>query len=130
MTFAGKKVLLVEDAEDNRGLIRALMEDFFEEAMLLETGDGESGVALAREYHPDLVLMDLSLPVLDGWEATRRLKADPATAAIPVVALTAHAMEGDEARAREAGCDGYVTKPISVIGMQDVIESYIGEARA
>ncbi|MNL85485.1 Polar-differentiation response regulator DivK [compost metagenome] len=74
--------------------------------------------------------MDLSLPVLDGWEATRRLKADPATAGIPVIALTAHAMAGDEAKAREAGCDGYVTKPIAIEAFQATLELYLAGGRA
>jgi two-component system cell cycle response regulator DivK len=117
---AGRKILLVEDSEDNRGIIREIAE--WMDVALVEAGDGEEGVARARAERPDLILMDLSLPVLSGWEAARRLKADPATAGIPIVALTAHAMAGDEARAREAGCDAYVTKPIAVLELQALLE--------
>jgi two-component system cell cycle response regulator DivK len=121
-----KTVLLVEDSEDNRGIIRELAE--WMEFDLLEAGDGESGVRLAHEHKPDLVLMDLSLPVMNGWEATRLLKADPATARIPVVALTAHAMEGDEERALAAGCDAYVAKPISLIPFQELLTKLLEQA--
>jgi two-component system cell cycle response regulator DivK len=121
-------VLLVEDSADNRGLIRQIAE--LMDVELVEATNGEEGLALAHQRRPDVILMDLSLPVLDGWEATRRLKADPATRAIPVVALTAHAMEGDEARARAAGCDAYVTKPIGVLELQQVLGRLLpGEAR-
>jgi two-component system cell cycle response regulator DivK len=113
-------LLLVEDVEDNRGLVRQLAA--YMGLGLIEALDGEEGVRLARQLHPDLILMDLSLPVLDGWAATAQLKADPATAHIPVIALTAHAMHGDEERAREAGCDGYVTKPISLLPFKALLE--------
>ena len=122
------RVLVVDDYADAREMYSEYLQ--FSGFDVCQAANGMEALQRAVDEQPDIILMDLSLPVMDGWEATRRLKADPATAAIPVVALTAHAMEGDEARAREAGCDGYVTKPISVIGMQDVIESYIGEARA
>lgn len=114
------KVLLVEDVEDNRGIIRQLARRM--KVTLLEAEDGAEGVRLAQAEQPDLILMDLSLPVLDGWEATRRLKADPATAQIPVVALTAHAMAGDAERAKAAGLDGYVTKPISLLPFRELLE--------
>jgi two-component system, cell cycle response regulator DivK len=104
-----KRILIVEDVELNRDLLVQLLEDDYE---LVCAADGSSGLALAAERHPDLILMDLSLPVLDGWEATKRLKADPALRDVPVIALTAHAMDGDEARARECGCDDYLPKPI------------------
>lgn len=113
-------ILLVEDVEDNRGLVRQLAA--YMGLGLIEAVDGEEGVRLAREAQPDLILMDLSLPVLDGWAATAMLKGDPATAHIPVIALTAHAMQGDEQRAREAGCDGYVTKPISLLPFKALLE--------
>jgi two-component system cell cycle response regulator DivK len=102
-------VLIVEDNEDNRIIYRT----FFEHHgyVVLEACDGEAGVRTAREQRPDIVLMDISMPVLNGLEATKILKADPATAAIPVVALTAHAMAEDRDLAAEAGCDSYVAKP-------------------
>ena len=95
-----KRILIVEDVDLNRDLLVQLLEDEYE---ILTAADGATGVELARREHPDLVLMDLSLPVVDGWEATRRLKAEEATCAIPVIALTAHVMGGDEGRARSAG---------------------------
>ena len=104
-----KTILLVEDIELNRDLIEQLLED---EYWVITAEDGAQGIEMARTAHPDLILMDMSLPEIDGWEATRRLKADPATAAVPIVALTAHAMQGDEEKARAAGCDDYITKPI------------------
>ena len=106
------KVLLVEDNEMNRDmLLRRLERKGFEVVIAV---DGQAGVDMASSTSPDLILMELSLPVMDGWEATRRLKADPATQRIPVIALTAHAMSGDEVKAREAGCDDYDTKPINL----------------
>lgn len=107
-----RKVLLVEDVEDNRGIIRQLAARM--RFTLLEAGDGAEGVAMAKAELPALILMDLSLPVMDGWAATAAIKADPATTHIPIVALTAHAMDGDEARAREAGADAYMAKPIAI----------------
>jgi two-component system, cell cycle response regulator DivK len=106
------KILLVEDNEMNRDMLtRRLQRKGYEVILAL---DGGQGVALAGEHTPDLILMDMSLPVLDGWEATRRLKAQPQTQAIPIIALTAHAMEGDRAKALAAGCDDYDTKPIEL----------------
>ena len=106
------RILLVEDNELNRDMLtRRLERRGFE---VLSAGDGAQGVALARSAAPDLVLMDMSLPVLDGWEATRRLKADPATGRIPVIALTAHAMAGDREQAMAAGCDDFDTKPVEL----------------
>ena len=104
-----RKILIVEDVELNVDLLVQILEDDYR----LETaGDGASAIELAARLRPDLILMDMSLPVLDGWTATRRLKADPALRRIPVIALTAHAMAGDEERARECGCDDYLSKPI------------------
>jgi two-component system, cell cycle response regulator DivK len=103
-------ILLVEDHEDNRIVYRTVLEHFG--YTVLEAHDGEEGVRRAREDRPDLVLMDISIPKLDGWEATRVLKSDPKTARIPVIALTAHALPEDRARAAEAGCDGYLAKPV------------------
>ncbi len=106
------RVLLVEDNEMNRDMLsRRLKREGFEVEIAV---DGREGVDLARRRRPDLVLMDMSLPVLDGYEATRLLKADPVTSAIPVVALTAHAMTGDRERSLEAGCDEYDTKPVEL----------------
>jgi two-component system cell cycle response regulator DivK len=104
-----RKILIVEDVEYNRDLLVQLLEDDYE---ILTAADGAAGIELAARGRPDLILMDLSLPVVDGWEATRRLKAQPETGAIPVIALTAHAMQGDEDKARACGCDDYLTKPI------------------
>ena len=104
-----RKILVVEDVEYNRDLLVQLLEDDYE---VLTAADGAAGVETAARERPDLILMDLSLPVVDGWEATRRLKARPETGAIPVIALTAHAMQGDEGKARACGCDAYLTKPI------------------
>jgi CheY-like chemotaxis protein len=104
------KVLLVEDNEESRdGLSRRLRRNGFD---VLTAADGRQGVDLARAEAPDLILMDMSLPALDGWEATRQLKAAPKTRGIPVIALTAHAMAGDREKALEAGCDDYDTKPV------------------
>ena len=104
------KLLLVEDSEESRdGLARHLKRKRYEILIAL---DGRQGVDLARAEAPDLILMDMSLPVLDGWEATRQLKAAPETRHIPIIALTAHAMAGDRDRALEAGCDDYDTKPV------------------
>jgi CheY-like chemotaxis protein len=106
------KILLVEDNEMNRDMLsRRLARAGYEVVMAI---DGDEGVAMARAEAPDLILMDMSLPVLDGWEATRRLKADPQTSAIPIIALTAHAMMGDRDRALAAGCNDYDTKPIEL----------------
>ena len=106
-----KRILMVEDTEDNRQIIRDLMDSVGYQ--LLEAEDGAAGVAMAAEHKPDLILMDIQLPVLDGYEATRRIKADPALRHIPIIAVTSYALAGDEAKTRAAGCDGYVAKPFS-----------------
>ncbi len=106
-----KRILMVEDTEDNRQILRDLFAGSGFE--LLEAHDGAAGVAMAREEKPDLILMDIQLPVLDGYETTRRIRADPSCAHIPIVAVTSYALSGDEAKAREAGCSGYVAKPFS-----------------
>lgn len=106
------KILLVEDNEMNRDMLsRRLMRAGFEVVMAV---DGQEGVTLARTAAPELILMDMSLPILDGYEATRLLKSDGATKGIPVIALTAHAMVGDREKALKAGCDDYVSKPIDL----------------
>ena len=117
------KILLVEDNEMNRDMLsRRLQRKGFEVVLAV---DGPSGVEMARTQAPDLILMDMSLPVLDGWEATRRLKADAATQRIPVIALTAHAMASDREKALEAGCDEYDTKPIELPRLLGKIESLL-----
>ena len=119
-------ILLVEDNEMNRDMLsRRLARRGYDVEIAV---DGAEGVRRARDGQPDLVLMDMSLPVLDGWEATRRLKADPATAAIPVIALTAHAMSGDEDKARAAGCDDFDTKPVELKRLLGKIRSWLPEA--
>ena len=118
------KVLLVEDNEMNRDMLsRRLIRRGFE---VLLAVDGEQGVATAQKELPDIILMDMSLPVLDGWEATRRIKSGDATRAIPVIALTAHAMAGDRDKAMEAGCDDYDTKPIELARLLEKIGRLIG----
>ena len=106
------KILYVEDNEDNVYMLtRRLRQHGYE---VVVAGDGERAVAMAAAEAPDLILMDLGLPVLDGWEATRRLKGAPETKAIPVIALSAHAMDGDREKAVAAGCDDYDTKPVNL----------------
>jgi CheY-like chemotaxis protein len=118
------RILLVEDNELNRDMLsRRLARRGYE--VLIAT-DGAEGVAMAEREKPDLVLMDMSLPVLDGWEATRRLKAAPATCSIPVIALTAHAMANDGQKARQAGCDDYDTKPVELPRLLEKIERLLG----
>jgi two-component system, cell cycle response regulator DivK len=119
------KILLVEDNEMNQDMLTRRLERRGYKIVLAT--DGAQGVALATSETPDLILMDMSLPVLDGWDATRQIKADPATAAIPVIALTAHAMSGDRERALQAGCDDYDTKPIELPRLLGKIEALIGK---
>ena len=117
------KILLVEDNEMNRDMLsRRLERKGFEVIIAV---DGQQGVDMAGSESPALILMDLSLPVIDGWEATRQIKADPATQNIPVIALTAHAMAGDEQKAREAGCDDYDTKPVDIKRLLEKIGKYL-----
>jgi len=117
------KILLVEDNEMNRDMLsRRLQRKGYEVVLAL---DGQSGVEMTQTQAPDLVLMDMSLPVLDGWEATRRLKADTATRHIPVIALTAHAMSSDREKAIEAGCDDYDTKPVELMRLLAKIDALL-----
>ena len=106
-----KRILMVEDTEDNRQIMRDLLSitDF----ELIEACDGADGVAMASLHMPDLILMDIQLPVMDGYEAARRIKADPALKHIPIIAVTSYALAGDEAKTLAAGCEGYVAKPFS-----------------
>lgn len=117
------KILLVEDNEMNRDMLsRRLIRKGFDVVMAV---DGEQAVALAQSELPDLILMDMSLPIIDGWEATRRVKAADATSRIPVIALTAHAMSGDREKTLNAGCDDYDTKPIEMPRLLEKIETLL-----
>jgi two-component system cell cycle response regulator DivK len=106
-----KRILVAEDQEDNRQILRDLLGSV--DYAMIEAADGEAAVAAAKRERPDLILMDIQMPLLDGYEATRRIKADPALKAIPIIAVTSYALSGDEAKACDAGCDAYVTKPYS-----------------
>jgi CheY-like chemotaxis protein len=117
------KLLLVEDNEMNRDMLSRRLEKRGYAVTIAV--DGGEGVALARSSGPDLILMDMSLPVLDGWEATKQLKADPATAGIPVIALTAHAMDSDRQKAIGAGCDDFDTKPVELARLLGKIEELL-----
>jgi CheY-like chemotaxis protein len=121
-------VLIVEDNEDNRIIYRTFLEHHG--YVVLEASDGEAGVRSVREHRPDIVLMDISMPVLDGHEATKILKADPATASIPVVALTANAMTEDRRLAKEAGCDSYLPKPAEPRQVLAEVQRMLGEVEA
>jgi two-component system, cell cycle response regulator DivK len=106
-----KTILVVEDQEDNRQILRDLLAS--SGFLMIEAHDGQQALAMARSQRPDLILMDIQLPVVDGYEATRSIKRDPELRHIPVIAVTSYALSGDEERAREAGCDAYVAKPYS-----------------
>ena len=121
-----KTVLLVEDNEDNLVVYRTILDHVGYN--VLEARDGEEGVNRARQEHPDLILMDISIPKIDGWEATRRLKADEATRDIPIIALTAHALEEDRERAIAAGCDGYLAKPVEPRRVVEEVQRFVGPA--
>lgn len=116
-------ILLVEDVADNRELARLLLE--VAGHTVIEAHDGLAAVALAAAHRPDLILMDLSLPEMDGWEATRHILAAPATSAIPIVAVTAHAMAGDRERVMATGFAGYITKPIEVAAFAHQVAGYL-----
>jgi len=119
------KILLVEDNEMNRDMLsRRLVRKGYDVVIAI---DGESGLALAGSEAPNLILMDMSLPLLDGWEAARRLKAAPSTQHIPIIGLTAHAMSSDRERALEAGCDDYDTKPVELPRLLEKIEALLHE---
>jgi len=117
------RILVVEDNEMNRDMLtRRLKRKGYD---ILSAEDGQEGIELAGAHSPDLILMDLSLPVVDGWEATRRLKSAPATQGIPIIALTAHAMSGDREKAMDAGCDDYDTKPVEMPRLLEKIETLL-----
>ena len=117
------RVLIVEDNEMNRDMLARRLERRGYQVEIAV--DGQAGIDMATAVSPDLILMDLSLPVIDGWEATRRLKAEQSTRDIPVIALTAHAMQGDEQKALEAGCDDYDTKPVNFKRLLAKIEHFV-----
>ncbi len=127
MENSAKTILLVEDNEDNRTVYRTILEHFGYE--VIEARNGEDGIRMAREEHPDLILMDISIPIIDGWEATRILKSDEATSDIPIIALTAHALATDRAKAEEIGCDGYLAKPCEPRRVVAEVERFIGAGR-
>jgi two-component system, cell cycle response regulator DivK len=117
------KILIVEDNEMNRDMLsRRLIRCGYEVVMAV---NGEEGITAAKAEYPDLILMDMSLPVIDGWEATRRLKAEPNTRRIPVIGLTAHAMAGDREKVIDAGCDDYDTKPVELPRLLQKIEALL-----
>jgi two-component system cell cycle response regulator DivK len=118
-----KQILVVEDHEDNRRILQDLLENAGYETLQADTA--EAGVSLADAQRPDLILMDIQLPGLDGYDATRRIKANPALRHVPIIAVTSYALSGDEARARAAGCDGYVTKPFSPRALLATIREYL-----
>ena len=120
-----KLILIVEDDPKNLKLIRDLLQ--VSGYSVLEASDGKQGVEMAKEKNPDLILMDIQMPVMDGLEATRILKAERETNKIPIVVLTAYAMRGDEEKMREAGCDGYITKPIDTRKFLKKISEYLSE---
>jgi two-component system cell cycle response regulator DivK len=117
------RVLVVEDEEDNMNLFVQLLT--FHSCQVFTARDGREAITIAQREVPDLILMDLSLPALDGWEATRAIKGIPELVHVPIVALTAHAMVGDRERALAAGCDGYITKPIDVMSFFDRMRAYL-----
>ncbi|HEV2132489.1 MAG TPA: response regulator [Longimicrobiaceae bacterium] len=127
MADTPKTILLVEDNEDNRTVYRTILEHFGYE--VIEARNGEDGIRMAREELPDLILMDISIPVIDGWEATRILKAEEKTSGIPIIALTAHALATDRAKAEEIGCDGYLAKPCEPRRVVAEVEKFIGAGR-
>ncbi len=118
-----RRILLIEDHEDNRRIVRDLLTPAGYE--VIEAVTGEDGVAMAGTHRPDLILMDIQLPGLDGYEATRRIKGDPLLRAIPIIAVTSYALSGDDVKAREAGCDAYVTKPFSPRALLAKIREYV-----
>jgi two-component system cell cycle response regulator DivK len=120
-----KRILVIEDTEDNRQIIRDLLTSFDYE--LIEAVDGAEGVTMARNHCPDLILMDIQLPVVDGYEATRQIRAIPELAQVPIIAVTSYALSGDEAKTRAAGCDGYVAKPFSPRQLLAKIREFLPE---
>jgi two-component system cell cycle response regulator DivK len=120
-----KRILVVDDQEDLRGVLRDLLAG--SGYTVIEAADGEAGVTKAKSERPDLILMDIQMPVIDGYEATRRIKVDPNLKSIPIVAVSSFAMKGDEEKARAAGCDHYVTKPYSPMQLLRLIRGFLGD---
>jgi two-component system, cell cycle response regulator DivK len=125
MSDNGKTVLLVEDNEDNRIVYSTILRHFGFSVM--EALNGEEGIAKARSERPDLILMDISIPIIDGWEATQVLKHDPLTREIPIIALTAHALASDREKAMEVGCDGYLAKPCEPRAVVAEVQRFLGK---
>jgi two-component system, cell cycle response regulator DivK len=119
----GKRILVVEDQEDNRRILRDLLSSVGHD--MIEVEDGEAAIAAAKLHRPDIILMDIQLPILDGYEATRRIKADPDLRGIPIIVITSYALSGDEEKARAAGCDAYVAKPYSPRQLLATINEYL-----
>ena len=118
-----KRILIVEDQEDNRRILRDLLAHT--NYTVIEAVTGEEGVNLAQTSHPDLILMDIQLPILDGYEATRRIKAIPNLSQVPIIVITSYALSGDEEKAHAAGCDAYVAKPFSPMQLLSTIHQYL-----
>ena len=118
-----KRILVVEDQEDNRQILRDLLGSAAYD--VIEAEDGQTALAMVKSQRPDLILMDIQLPLMDGYEATRRFKADPDLRSIPIIVVTSYALSGDEEKARAAGCDGYVTKPFSPRQLLAKIKEYL-----
>ena len=118
-----KRILIVEDHEDARRILRDMLETTDYE--LVEAENGEQALAVVARQRPDLILMDIQLPILDGYEATRRIKADPALRSIPIIAVTSYALSGDEAKARAAGCDDFIPKPYSPRQLLAKVRQYL-----
>jgi two-component system, cell cycle response regulator DivK len=118
-----KTILVVDDTDWNRDLLVQLLEDEYD---VLQAVDGVEGVRMTEQNKPDLILMDLGMPVMDGWEATRKIKANDALKHIPIIAVTSHAMVGDEIEARKAGCDDYLPKPIDEDALLKKIKAFLG----
>ena len=121
-----KRILIVEDHEDARRILRDMLETTDYE--LVEAENGEQALAVVARQRPDLILMDIQLPILDGYEATRRIKADPALRSIPIIAVTSYALSGDESKARAAGCDDFIPKPYSPLQLLAKVRQYLDQS--
>jgi two-component system cell cycle response regulator DivK len=126
-SFGSKRILIVEDSEETVAVLTNILELMLDQHDVIVAGDGHEGIRMAHEYGPDLILMDLSLPKLDGWEVTRSLKRDARFARVPILALTAHAMIGDRESALEAGCDDYFAKPVEVDEFVQFMRPYLAD---